>query len=268
MLEPDCEWTKFASDDEKLEKYREWGFIAPKQKWLKTLFYCGIFCDTPSVCDIVGYINDFMIVIKVNDKLHTIQPNYLLQMQNASPTAYPDKYIVLDLETTGFSPNKDKILEIAAIKYQQSTELEIFHTMINPNCGLNPLAKSVNHIDSSMICDAPCIEDILPKFIDFLGDLPLVAHNATFDLGFLRKEAQAEDLKILNTVFDTAKLAREAFPNLTNYKLQTIIKELNIKIEDSHRALPDTQATAIIFQKCLQILYPAVKFISTAEQVE
>ncbi len=268
MLKPNCEWIKFASDDEKLEKYREWGFIAPKQKWLKTLFYCGAFCDTPSVCDIVGYVNDFIIVIRVNDDLHLIQPDYLLQMQSAPPSSYPEKYIVLDLETTGFSPYKDKILEVAAVKYQHNTQLDVFHTMVNPNCDLNPLAQSVNHIDPSMVCDAPCIEDVLPQLIEFFGDLPLVAHNAAFDLGFLKKAAQTIGIKIQNNVFDTLKLSKIAFPELKNYKLQTIIEEFNIKTEDSHRALPDTQATAIIFQKCLQKLYPAVKFISTAEQVD
>ena len=193
-------------------------------------------------------------------KNNTIHPDYLLQMQSSWPSSYPDEYIVFDLETTGFSPNKDKIVEIAAVKYRRKEALDTYHTMVNPNCDLNPVAQHVNHIDSSMICSAPCIEDVFPQFIEFVGSLPLIAHNADFDIGFLKKAAEKLHIKISNTVFDTMKLSREAFPELKSHSLQSLIKEFNIIATDSHRALPDVQATAVLFQMCLQKLYPATKF--------
>lgn len=259
MIKPQESWKRFTSDDEKLQKYKEWGFISSRQTWLNTLFYCGAFIDKPKICDIVGYIDNKQIVISVDSELHTIHPDYLLQMQSAPPTAYPDKYIVLDLETTGFSAMKDSILEIAAVKYRQCESLDTFHTMVKPNCQLKLSAKTVNHIDESLICDAPTFENVLPQFIAFIGDLPLVAHNASFDLGFLKEKSKISKIKISNTVFDTLKLSRAAFPNIKSHSLSSLVEELNISVQNTHRALPDVQATATLFQLCLHKLYPATK---------
>ncbi|KNZ71245.1 DNA polymerase III subunit alpha [Thermincola ferriacetica] len=164
-------------------------------------------------------------------------------------------YVVFDLETTGFSPVTDEIIEIGAVKIHGNKILDRFSAFVCPVREIPPEVQELTGITNNMVSDAPPIAEVLPKFIDFVGDAVLVAHNAQFDTGFLRANME----KILNRtlaqpVLDTLGLARGLFPDMKNHKLKTLAKEFNVKLESHHRAVDDAEATAQLLIKFLERL--------------
>lgn len=266
-IPPKTEWKKFASRQEKVDKYRKWKFISDKATWTKTLIYSGIYTDIPVPCDIIGYTEYDEAVITLYDKLHTINPIYLLQMQSfESPAKLPSKtiptdYIVLDIETTGLSVKEDKIIEIAAAKVQGGKVLDSFETLVNPEMHIPSRAQKVSHITDEMVSDAPIIQVAISQFLEFIEDLPLVAHNGTaFDFKFIKKEVEAIGKKITNFTFDTLTLSRLAFPDCDNHQLSTLVEYLEIETKNTHRAMPDVLATVSLFQKCYEEFMPKTKY--------
>jgi len=161
-----------------------------------------------------------------------------------------DNYVIFDLETTGLDKDLDHIIEIGALKYENNELVSEFNYLINPKIDLPEVITNITGITDGDLLDKPTIEDVLPKFIDFIGDLPLLAHNNSFDLGFINKKINDLKLKPLNNkMIDTLELARNYIPELYNYKLETVKKYFKIN-QVSHRATGDCYTTNFLYQEC------------------
>ncbi|KXZ39809.1 DNA polymerase-3 subunit alpha [Alkalithermobacter thermoalcaliphilus JW-YL-7 = DSM 7308] len=163
-------------------------------------------------------------------------------------------FVVFDIETTGLSNQNDKITEIGAVKIRNFQIVDTFSALINPEIPIPKTVQELTGITDEMVTDKEKIHEILPKFIDFVGDSVLVAHNAEFDIGFIRENTKSLGIDFNNNYIDTISLAKVLLPNLKKYKLNIVAKELNIKLENHHRAVDDAQATAHIFVKFLEML--------------
>ncbi|MBU5293259.1 PolC-type DNA polymerase III [Anaerosalibacter bizertensis] len=164
------------------------------------------------------------------------------------------EYVVFDIETTGFSPMNDKVTEIGAVKIKNGKVVDRFSQLINPERPIPEKIIKLTGITDEMVKDEPTIEEVLPKFHKFIKETVLVAHNASFDVGFMRENFSRIGMEIDNPVLDTLELTRSLFPQLKNHKLNTIAKYLKVNLENHHRAVDDAEATADIFLKCLEIL--------------
>ena len=163
-------------------------------------------------------------------------------------------FIVFDLETTGFSPIKDKIIEIGAVKVEKGEITERFSTFVNPQIPIPFKITQLTSITDTMVLDAPPIEEVLPRFLEFVGDGVLVAHNASFDVSFIEQNCRYQDIQPDFTSVDTVAMARVLLPTLSRFKLNIVAKALNISLENHHRAVDDAGATAEIFEKFVEML--------------
>ncbi len=165
-------------------------------------------------------------------------------------------FVVFDLETTGTNCNSDSIVEISAIKIQSGKAVEEFSTLVNPGCSIPFYASQVNGITDDMVKDAPVFEDVLPCFLDFVGDLPLVGHNIhTFDLKFIYRDCEKYLGKSIdNDYVDTLKLARTCLPELKHHSLTDLAAHFGISTEGAHRALNDCRMTLAVYDELGKML--------------
>ena len=163
-------------------------------------------------------------------------------------------YVVFDLETTGFSPDKNRIIEIGAVKVEQGVITDKFSTFVNPEEPIPFRIEELTSIKDEMVIDAPKIEEILPEFMKFCEGAVMVAHNAEFDMSFIKKNCERQGLLCDFTVVDTVALARVLLPNLNRFKLDTVAKALGVSLDNHHRAVDDAGCTAEIFVKFIQML--------------
>ena len=162
--------------------------------------------------------------------------------------------MVFDIETTGFSAVTDRIIEIGAVKVEDGKITDKFSTFVNPKRPIPFRITELTSITDEMVIDSPDIETILPQFIEFIGDAVLVAHNASFDVGFIEQNCKRQKIEADFTYVDTVALARVLLPALNRFKLDTVAKALNISLENHHRAVDDAGCTAEIFVKFVQML--------------
>lgn len=165
-----------------------------------------------------------------------------------------DEFTVFDIETTGLSNINDEIIEIGAVKIKEGKIIDTFETFVNPKIPISSFITKLTGIDESMVKDAPSIEEILPKFLEFASNSVLVAHNANFDVSFIKSKAKKFNLNVNNAVLDTLELSRHLYKDLKNYKLDTLAEHLQVKLEHHHRAVDDAMATAEIFIKTIDRL--------------
>ncbi len=166
------------------------------------------------------------------------------------------EFIVFDVETTGLNPlGGDRIIEIAAVKMKGGKKVDVFDSLINPQRPLSEHAQRINKITPEMVSSAPNIQQVLPKFLDFIGGGCLVAHNAKFDLDFLCHELAmiGRRLRPATPAWDTLKMAKELLPQINNYQLFYIAHFLGVKVEETHRALADARLTADVFLRLLPL---------------
>ena len=168
--------------------------------------------------------------------------------------SFADTFVVFDLETTGFSPSKNQIIEIGAVKVVNGSITERFSTFVNPKVPIPFEIEQLTSINDDMVLDAPTIDEILPKFMDFCQDAVMVAHNADFDMSFIKHNCSALGLDCEKTVLDTVALSRVLLPSLNRFKLDTVAKALNISLAHHHRAVDDAACTAEIFVKLVEML--------------
>ncbi len=173
---------------------------------------------------------------------------------NPGEYSLDDDYVVFDIETTGFSAKNDKIIEIGAVKISNSKITDRFSTLINPKMPIPLKIEELTKINDSMVLGAPVVEEVLPKFYDFIEGAVLVAHNASFDVGFIREKFKLISKTINPCVIDTVEFARLLLPNLSRFKLDTVAKNLGISLENHHRAVDDAEATAYIWLKFVDLL--------------
>lgn len=175
-------------------------------------------------------------------------------VKNFKGQTIDDSYVVFDLETTGLKKEIDKIIEIGAVKVKGGEIIDRFSVFVNPHQKLSEKISNLTHITDDMLEDADDASVVMPKFLRFIDGCVLVAHNAAFDVGFVRQWCTENDVKINPTVMDTVELAKVLFPNLKNFKLDTVCEEMGVSLEHHHRAVDDAEATAGIFINALPML--------------
>ena len=252
------EWTLFIDFEDQLVHYRKWGLISEKATQLRPVMVTDGYFGVPEPCKVVGYQTDNWAVIELSDGYHAIYGEYLSELQ---PDAYQklprgtcfveclSEYISLDIETTGFDFQNDRIIEIAAIKYKYGQFVDKFQTLINPERIISPDITNLTGITQNDVIDAPYIDEVKPYFLEFIGQLPIIGHNAvSFDVPFLSSQMGSE---ISNVVIDTLPMARKAFPILSCHKLEYLKSVLQIDQPTSHRALADAETANSLMWACL-----------------
>ncbi|WP_434793404.1 DNA polymerase III PolC-type [Terrisporobacter petrolearius] len=210
----------------------------------------GVVQAFPEAMD-AGKANNIKILYGVEGYL--VEDN-LPVIQKANDKDLSQTFIVFDLETTGFSNKNDKITEIGAVKVENFKIVDRFSQLINPEKDISYKVQELTGITNDLIKDKPTIEEILPKFIEFIGDSVLVAHNADFDMGFMQQKCREQNIEFKNTSVDTLTLARTLLPYMKRFRLNLIAKELGIPLLNHHRAVDDAEATAHIFIKFLEMI--------------
>ncbi len=163
-----------------------------------------------------------------------------------------DECIVFDLETTGLSQQNDRITEIGAVRVRNGEVVEEFNTFVDPGMPISAKITELTGITNDMVKGAPKEDDALCRFYEFCGDCKvLVAHNAPFDTGFVKKAAERSDLPYPFTSVDTVPIARALYPNLKNHKLDTVAKALQLPPFNHHRACDDARVLAQIYLKLI-----------------
>ncbi|MDU5949399.1 MAG: exonuclease domain-containing protein, partial [Paenibacillus macerans] len=162
-------------------------------------------------------------------------------------------YIVFDIETTGLSVTQNKIIELAAVKMQDGKEVDRYATFVNPHERIPYNIQQLTNINDEMVRDAPDVEPVLRRFVEFAGDAVLVAHNARFDVDFVNAKLKELGLPQMNNpVLDTLELARMLFPTLKNHRLNTLAAKYKVSLENHHRAIDDTLALGEILNGLLE----------------
>ena len=168
-----------------------------------------------------------------------------------------DEFVVFDTETTGFTPFKDQMIEIGAVKIKNGVVSEHFDELINPYRKLPEKIVELTNITDEMLVSCDNEENVTKRFLDFVGDLPLVAHNAGFDIGFISAAMNKYNLgEFKSTVIDTMSMARMLYPEWKNHKLSTLVKNLEVPWDEDqhHRGDYDSEGTAIAFYKMAKVL--------------
>ncbi len=163
-------------------------------------------------------------------------------------------FVVFDIETTGFSPVNNRIIEIGAVKVSGGKITERYSTFVNPEVPIPFEIEKLTGINDHMVMDAPDIETVLPEFLDFCKDSVLVAHNANFDMSFIMENAQRLLIKKKFTYVDTLGIARILLPKQAKHTLDAVAKTLGVSLENHHRAVDDAECTAEIFVKFISML--------------
>ena len=174
-------------------------------------------------------------------------------VENSKGQSMDGAYVVFDLETTGLSAVNNRIIEIGAVKVIEGKIVDRFSTFVNPREPIPFEIEQLTSISDEMVIDAPVIEDILPKFLEFCEGCVLIAHNASFDAGFIQENCRRMGIDTDFTVGDTVAMARILLPALNKFKLDTVAKALNISLDHHHRAVDDAACTAEIFVKFIQM---------------
>lgn len=175
-------------------------------------------------------------------------------VKNSRNQSLDSEYVVFDIETTGLSKKHNKIIEIGAVKVKDGEVIDTFSEFINPGVPIPYQIEQLTSINDDMVKDAPMYDVIVPRFVEFCGDDIVVAHNASFDTGFVRKNAEELGLKFDNTVLDTMTLSHILLPELGKFTLDRVCKELKVVNAHHHRAIDDAEATAKVFFKLLDML--------------
>ncbi len=175
-------------------------------------------------------------------------------VENGAGQTLDHTCVVFDIETTGFSPVKNKIIEIGAVRVEEGKITGRFSSFVNPDVPIPFEIEKLTGINDNMVLDAPKIEKVLPEFLEFCEGAVMVAHNAGFDISFIKENAKQQGLEFNPTVLDTVSLARVLLPNLNRFKLDTVAKELKISLANHHRAVDDAGATAEIFVRFIKML--------------
>ncbi len=195
----------------------------------------------------------------VDDLKHTVTRSRGQKIQGQT-------FVAFDIETTGFSPVKNQIIEIGAVKIKDGQILERFSSFINPKAPIPFQIEKLTGINDGMVMDAPAIEEVLPEFLKFCQDCIMVAHNADFDMSFMTQKAKDLGMDFTPTYVDTLGMARAELKHLSRFKLDHVAKELNISLEHHHRAVDDALCCGQIFIKLCERMQE--KGIADLDQME
>lgn len=167
---------------------------------------------------------------------------------------FDDEFVVFDIETTGFSNTMDRITEIGAVRIKNNEITETFSALVNPMIPIPQKIQELTGITPDMVKDQPVIDEVMVKFLDFISDNILVAHNSDFDMGFIRSNCIRLGIEFKNKAIDTLLLSRVLLKDIKRHKLDSVAKHLGVTIKNHHRAVDDAQATAEIFLKLIALV--------------
>ena len=163
--------------------------------------------------------------------------------------------IVLDTETTGLDYTKERMVEFAAVRLENGKIKDEFQTLINPQQHIRKSSIAIHGITQDMVADAPTEEEAMPKILEFIGDYPIVAHNAIFDYTFLNEASlRTTGKELTNTRIDSQQMFKEVYPDLESHGLEALTKKFNVDLTNHHRAMADTMGLALAYPK-LKKLY-------------
>ncbi len=189
-------------------------------------------------------------------------------VRGTADMAFDGEYVAFDLETTGLSPRHDRIIEIGAVIMKDGVEVDRFQTFVDPERRLSKEVSELTGITDDMLRGAPKIEEIMPKLLDFIGNRPLVAHNARFDACFVTRACEQLGLEFQLTAIDTLILAQNLLPHLTKFKLDVVAKEFELGDFNHHRAADDAvicgQILAKLFRKLEEMGIHRIQDINAA----
>ena len=190
-------------------------------------------------------LEQLIAVYSVGDILH-------LELSGAAENLNK-RCVAVDIETTGFSAASDKIIEIGAVKIENGKIVDEFRQLINPGRPIPPRITEMTGITADMVKEQPSIEEALPHFLAFCAGCAIIAHNAKFDMGFIKYNTAKQGLDYDFQITDTLEIARRLFPDLENHRLDTVANHLDVELLEHHRAADDARATAHIFLKCAEL---------------
>lgn len=252
------EWTRFIDLQDQINHYRLWGLISEKGKKLRPVMVTDGYFGSPEPCEVVGYQGDNWAVIKLSDGYHAIHGEYLAELQPVALRRLPfgvcfvdilARYVVVDIETTGLGSADDRIIEIAAISYEYGKKVAEFQSLVNPEMLIPADITKLTGITQDMVEQAPLLNEIKDEFLDFIGDMPIVGHNAlSFDVPFIKRQLSVE---LQNTVIDTLLMARKVFTLLPCHKLDYLNAILELGSTVAHRAFHDVETTNALLWACL-----------------
>ena len=211
----------------------------------------GVVQSFPEANHAVPKNSDFKVIYGVEAYLVDDLKDLAVNSRNQS---LKGTYIVFDLETTGFSPLSNRIIEIGAVKVVNGSITDRFSTFVNPEVPIPFRIEELTGINDHMVLEAPVIEQALPEFLEFCADAVMVAHNAAFDMSFIEENCKRLGIEAEFTSVDTVALARVLLPQLNRFKLNTVAKALQIPLKNHHRAVDDAGCTAEIFVKFIKML--------------
>lgn len=212
----------------------------------------GVVQAFPEAHKMLGYDNPDMKILYGVEAYLAPDKNEIVT--NGKGQDIDTTYCVLDLETTGFSATTEKITEVGIMKVKNGELLDQFSCFVNPEKHIPQRVTEVTNITDDMVKDAETIDVVFPKILDFIKDSVLVAHNAPFDMGFLKQNAKNLGYDFDFTYLDTLSLAKDLFPDYKKYKLGKIAENLGIKVEVAHRALDDVDTTVKVFNVMMDLL--------------
>lgn len=164
---------------------------------------------------------------------------------------FPKEYVVIDLETTGLNPEFDEIIEVAGIRVIDDQVVNEFSSLVKPKLKIPNFVEELTGITNELVQNAPPIEVVLPKFVDFIGNSTLVAYNAHFDINFIYDNyLEIRNSEFRNNFVDVLRVSRRLYPELNNHRLITVAKHLNINYGNSHRAKEDSIVCNEVFLSC------------------
>ena len=195
-------------------------------------------------------------LIDRDPRLRLDKDDVLLVENEKSSTINETAFMVFDLETTGAKAPPCRVIEIGAYKVRNSRIEEEFHSLVNPEMPIPAFITALTGISDEMVSDAPLFAEVAPRFLEFIGDSVMVAHNAGFDIGFLNHEIGRiyESYRMWNSSLCTVQLSRGLLPQIENHKLKTVASHFSVELINHHRAGPDAKATAEILINLLEDL--------------
>lgn len=162
--------------------------------------------------------------------------------------------IVLDLETTGLDHRTERILEVGAVRMENGEVVDTYETLVNPEAPIRHSSFNIHGISEDMVQDAPTIDQVLPQVLEFVGDLPFVAHNAIFDYSFLNEACKRlYEKRLSNLRIDTFEIFRVVFPDEPSHGLSALLAKFGFDSDVKHRALDDARNLALVYPKLLEL---------------
>lgn len=211
----------------------------------------GVVQALPDACHAIPADSDFKVLYGTEAYLVNDEAGACV---NERAQALSGSYVVFDLETTGFSPVDNRIIEIGAVRVEGGKITDRFSEFVNPKVPIPFRIEQLTSINDSMVMDADPVEQVLPRFLKFCEGAVLVAHNSAFDVSFIEENCSRLGIGHDFTSVDTVALSRVLLPSLHKFKLDTVAKALNVSLGHHHRAVDDAECTALIFLKLVKML--------------